>query len=85
MRNISLNTHYFVIFKNPRDNLQFSVLARQMYPTKSKFVVEAYENATTIPYGYLFLDLKSDTEEPYRIRTNVIPCESNIPYFYVPL
>ena len=85
MRNISLNTHYFCIFKNPRDNLQFSVLARQMFPTKSKFVVEAYEDATSRPYGYLFLDLKPNTLECYRVRTNIVPREKLTPYFYVPL
>ena len=83
MRNISLNTHYFIIFKNPRDNLQISVLARQMYPGKSKFLVEAFEDATACAYGYLFLDMKPTTEECYRVRTNVLP--KQVPCFYVPL
>ena len=44
MRTISLNSHYMVLFKNPRDAGQFSILARQMYPYPSrfKFVEEAY-------------------------------------------
>ena len=36
-RTISLNTNYLILFKNPRDNNQISVLARQMYPGNTKF------------------------------------------------
>jgi GTPase SAR1 family protein len=46
VRTMNLNTHYIVLFKNPRDAGQVSTLARQMYPGKSKFVVEAYEDVT---------------------------------------
>ena len=45
-RTISLNTHYLVLFKNPRDASQFATLARQMYPNTSKFAIEAYMDAT---------------------------------------
>ena len=31
-RTMSLNSHYLVLFKNPRDAGQFAILARQMYP-----------------------------------------------------
>jgi len=31
-RTISLNTHYLMLFKNPRDATQFATLASQMYP-----------------------------------------------------
>jgi hypothetical protein len=34
-----------------------------MYPRKSKLLVEAFKDATEKPYGYLLIDLKSDTEE----------------------
>ena len=34
MRNISLNAHYFVLFKSPRDKQQISMLARQVDPGK---------------------------------------------------
>ena len=79
---MSLNSHYIVVFKNPRDALQIATLARQMYPGKSKFLVEAYKNATEKPFGYLMLDLKPDTEEKYRIQTNIFP--TDIHYVYTP-
>jgi hypothetical protein len=81
-RTMSLNSHYIVVFKNPRDALQIATLARQMYPGKSKFLVEAYKNATEKPFGYLMLDLKPDTEEKYRVQTNIFP--TDIHYVYTP-
>ena len=71
MRTISLNSHYMILFKNPRDAGQFSILARQMYPSSWKFAEEAYRDATERPFGYLFVDLKPQQDERYRLRTNV--------------
>ena len=82
MRNLSLNSHYIILFKNPRDRFQVSVLARQMYPGNSKFVEEAYNDATRGAYGYLFLDLKPNTHEDFRIRTGILP--SDVQHVYMP-
>ena len=83
VRTMNLNTHYLVLFKNPRDASQVSVLARQMYPGKSKFVVKAYKDATKNPFGYLLIDLRPETDESYRIRTNIFPGDGR-QYAYVP-
>lgn len=74
-RDISLNAHYIIYFKNPRDMSQISHLARQLYPRNTKFIQEAYDDATSRPHGYLLFDLKQDTPDMYRIRTNVLPEE----------
>ena len=60
-RTISLNSHYTVLFKNPRDKSQAIHLGRQMYPEHPMKQVEVYEHTTTTPYGYLFINLKQDT------------------------
>ena len=49
-RTISLNAHYYVLFKNPRDAIEFAMLARQIHPNDSRFAVEAYRDATSLPY-----------------------------------
>jgi len=79
-RTMSLNAHYIVLFKNPRDAMQVATLARQMYPGNSKFLVEAFKDATSNLFGYLLLDLKPDTSERYRIRTNIFPGETQFVY-----
>ena len=56
-RTISLNSHYLIIFNNPRDKSQINVLARQVFPNNFNFFIEAFEDATNKKYGYIFLDL----------------------------
>ena len=45
-RNISLNTHYIVLFKSPRDKHQVLALARQINPGRVPEFMHAYEKAT---------------------------------------
>ena len=54
---ISLNSHYMITFKNPRDSLGISTLTRQMYPHNTNFLLQSFQDATKKPYGYLLLDL----------------------------
>jgi hypothetical protein len=70
-RDISLNAHYMIVFKNPRDAGQIIFLARQISPENPKFILEAYRDATAVPHGYLLLDLKQSTDDIIRVRTNV--------------
>ena len=42
VRTMNLNTHYLMLFKNSRDAGQVATLARQMYPCKSRFVLERH-------------------------------------------
>lgn len=81
-RDISLNCHYIVFFNNPRDKNQISQLARQMAPHKWRYILEAYIDATSIPHGYILLDLAQHTSADRRIRTNIFPNEKQ--YAYVP-
>jgi len=78
---MSLNAHYMVLFKNPRDASQFANPARQMYPKTSKFAVEAYKDATKEAYSYLLVDLRQEQDEYLRLRTNIFPGEKH--YVYV--
>lgn len=76
-RGISLNATHIVIFRNPRDLNQVSHLARQLNPRNWKWIVEAYEDATKKPYSYLLIDNHQQTENMFRIRTNILPHESD--------
>lgn len=79
-RVVSLNSHYLCIFRQPRDKAQIMHLGRSMYPNRSKFLVEAYTDATSIPYGYLLIDLRQDTDDDMRLRTNIFPDETTVVY-----
>ena len=75
-RNISLNTHYNVLFKSPRDKQQILILARQINPGRVPEFTHAYEKLQVDhPHGYLMLDLKPTTHDHHRLKTNVLPRE----------
>lgn len=82
-RDISLNAHYIVCFKNPRDRAQIRHLAQQVYPENSKFIQDAYADATIKPHGYLMLDMKQSTPDDFRFRTEIFP-DDLYNYVYVP-
>ena len=50
---ISLNSHYLVLFKNPRDKSQILTLAKQIYPGQTDLFFNQYEEAVKRPFGYL--------------------------------
>jgi hypothetical protein len=79
-REISLNSNYLILFKNPRDQLQFQILSRQMYPGKSKFLQEAFADATKLPHGYLLLDLMQETPTSDRVQSGILPDQTRIIY-----
>ncbi len=79
-RTISLNAHYIVMFKNVRDTTQIANLAKQMYPGNGRFMLEAFKDATMIPYGYLVVDLNPQTDEGLRLKTNIFPVEIHYVY-----
>lgn len=70
-RDISLNAKYLVVFKNPRDQLQFQFLSRQIFPDNSKEVLRIYKEVTNTPHNYLLIDLTQDIHELLRIRSNI--------------
>lgn len=69
-RNINLNSKYMLLFKNSRDKGQIKVLSGQ---SQIKHLVEAYNNATEPPYGYLLLDFHPMTNDKYRLKTDIFP------------
>ena len=71
-RTRSLNTHYYAIFKNPRDQSQFSTFARQVLPKKSKALINIFAHATRKPYQYLFLDFTQECDDDYRFRGDIL-------------
>ena len=67
-RRISLNSHYLVLYKNPRDKLQILTLAKHMYPGQTDFFSNQYEEVVKRSFGYLLIDLL--TQEVLRVLLN---------------
>ena len=77
-RDISLNTHYFILFKNPRDVHQIRHLGLQLGICKK--LLEAYRDATASPFSYLLIDLAPASDSSYMLRSNIFPKELAIVY-----
>lgn len=80
LTDMSLNCHYLILFKSPRDSSQVNHLARQIFPGNVKYMTESFEDATARPYGYLLCDLKPETPNDFRLRTNIFPGETQYAY-----
>jgi hypothetical protein len=72
LRTSRINAQYLVLMKNPADRLQVQTLGRQLF-TGSKHFIEAYNDATEKPFGYLLVDLSQTTPDNLRLRTNIFP------------
>lgn len=83
-RTISTNTHYNVLFKNPRDSRGVRNLMEQVFPYRLNYAMDSYCQAIKDkPYAYLLLDLHQTTPDTYRLRSNILPFEKPH-YCYIP-
>ena len=81
-RTIALNTQYLVLFRNMRDASQIAHMSRQIFPGHSNILTEIYQDCTKKPYSYLVIDMSPQSQDKYRLRTNIFPGED--PLVYVP-
>ena len=74
-RNISLQTRYLLVCRNPRDMSQIVHLGKQLAPGNVKFFAEVFRHATRMAYGYLFMDFHQECPEALKFRTRIFPHE----------
>lgn len=79
-RDISLNTKYMVVFKNPRDQTQIRYLAKQICPDNTRELLRVFKDVTDVPHNYLLLDLTQGTDDCIRYRTNIFNEEYAVVY-----
>ncbi len=68
-RNISLNTLMLVMFQNHRDRNQALTMAKQQSPRNPDLFLQAFEDATQMPFGYLVIDCTPHCHNSQRWRT----------------
>ncbi len=79
-RTMTLNASYFCILKNPRDKTLIRHIACQFSPDNPNFLISAFNDAVSQPFGYLFLDFKQTTPDKIRVRTKIFSYEQGIVY-----
>ena len=75
-RDISLNTHHLILFRNLRDINQIKYLSRQIGLWKK--LEYAYKDVLNIPYNYLLIDLSPKSNPNIMLRSNIFPGENAI-------
>ena len=68
-RIISANTAYFFLLKSPRMAQQIATLGSQL--GKQKELVSVYTQESQKPYGYVLVDLCTNTPDHMRIRSDI--------------
>lgn len=68
MRDITLNSQYFILFKSPRDVQQIKYLGRQLGLPHLEC---AYRKAIKEPYGFLLVNLHPQCDERLQLQSNI--------------
>ena len=80
-RLINLNSHYNILFRNNRDILQVQTLGRQIFGKQCSYFMDAYNKATSLPWGYILINLHPKTRQnTYKLITHIIPGEMTVVY-----
>ena len=69
-RQISQNSDYFVVFKNPRNLSEIRTLAQQITPGDLQLMY-IYREATKEPFSYLFINLTQEAQSETKYLSNL--------------
>ena len=71
-----INSHYIILMKNPQGLLQIKTLGSHLFPGKTKYFLESYENAVDSEnYGYLVINMKPNLNDDFKLTSNIFPGE----------
>jgi hypothetical protein len=80
MRDISINSSYIVLMRNPVEILQIKSLSNRVDVSSHHCsLLQTYKEATRQPYSNsnLLVDLRQKTAEVLRFRSKIFPSDSN--------
>ena len=81
MRSVSLNSQYFVLFRNSRDKRQLVTLGSQMFPETPHILYEILERISKErSRAYIVVNTNSEIKDSLRICSGIFPGEDL--YFY---
>jgi len=81
-RQISQNSDYFCIFKNPRNCSEIRTLAQQLTPG-SLDLIEIYKKATETPFSYLFINLTQECNSDVKYLSHIFDENHSIKVYHV--
>ena len=80
-RTLSLNSHFpWSYSKTLAMHHKWLTWLDKCILGRALFMIEAFKNATSAPYGYLLIDLKQETDDKLRLRTGRFPYDDLFVY-----
>ena len=76
-RQISNNSDYFAVFKNPRNSSEIRVLAQQLTPGSLE-LIRIYSEATKNPFSYLFINLTQECDESVKYLSHLFDYDHSV-------
>jgi hypothetical protein len=68
---ISRNSNYIVLFRNPRDKRQTSIFCNQVTGGNGKWLINSYNDATKSPFSHFLCDFTQECDDRIRYRANI--------------
>jgi hypothetical protein len=81
LRTVSINMLGMIIFNLPFDKSMISYIGRRLFPSLPKYFLEAYQDAVSEPFGFLFVNLTPNLPDDRRLRNFIFPKDSMKFYF----
>jgi hypothetical protein len=75
------NAHYIMLMRAPNSAMHIKTLAMQLFAEKFREFMNAYNDATKEPYGYLLIDLHPQSNPMLKLRTKILPDEDTVVYY----
>jgi hypothetical protein len=69
---ITDNASYYLLTNNSRDKTAVRILGQQIFPNKYAALMNAFEHATSSPFGHLLIDLTVQCIDQYRLRSKIL-------------
>ena len=83
-RQISQNSDYFAIFKNPRNSSEIRTLAQQLTPG-SLDLIHIYMEATKDPFSYLFINLTQECQPQVKYLSKLFDSDNSLKVYITEL
>ena len=80
LRTMSLNSHYFILFRQSRDMSQINIIARQIFGKKSNDFLKVYEQIMVKPYSYLLINIHPSNIYRVSVHLDFFPGQYEITY-----
>ena len=75
---VDKNTTHIVILKSPRIGRQLKILGSELQNAVSGFLEAAYQQATSIPFGHLLIDLTTTCHDSLRFWTRICNFDNSL-------